>query len=220
MVRLIQFLKFVRFLDYDTEKLNNGRVLLRVYTFQIRDFLTMLDQNRNRYQLQKLSKFFRELHNSVVLESFQDTCYQWLSAVPLSQVYSPTKPGQALIAKVWVADDLFFYDFPFYLPDLFYGKLKKHQIDVRIHILRVFATPNTEKVFYIRDFCDNYPAKLSHKKIGKMKTYFIEGIQILKQVNLIENNYKIILEGRFKNIQEFTSRNISEGFVIYEKINI
>ena len=220
LVRLIQFLKFTRNLPYDTELLDDGNVVLRVFTFRIRDFLTSLNQTQNQYQVAKLYAFFEGLHKSVVIESFHDRHFRCLAAVPLSKVYSPTKPGQPLIAKVWLADDLFHYEFSFYLPDLFLGKLKKHQLNVRIHILERFSTQNIEKIFYIRKFCQNYPAQLSHQQTRKLKINFLESIAVLKQCNLIDNRYKIISDGKLQDIQELTSRNISERFVIYEKIHI
>ena len=44
--------------------------------------------------------------------------------------------------------------------------------------------------------------------------------EILKQNNLIENNYKIISNRRYYFTKEFNTHDISEGFVIYEKLSI
>jgi hypothetical protein len=45
-------------------------------------------------------------------------------------------------------------------------------------------------------------------------------IQILQEYDLIESNYKIISNGSFLDTNELNISNISEGFVIYEKISI
>ena len=53
-----------------------------------------------------------------------------------------------------------------------------------------------------------------------MKQSFIQLIKILEEYNLIDSNYKIIFNGRFHDTDQLTTKNISEGFVVYEKIYI
>ena len=53
-----------------------------------------------------------------------------------------------------------------------------------------------------------------------MKEYFIELVSVLKQYNLIESRYKIISNLFFLNKDKLTTNNISEGFVIYEKLSV
>ena len=60
---------------------------------------------------------------------------------------------------------------------------------------------NLEKVFLIRKFLDSYPAVISNQRKHNIKKYFI---QLVKE---LENN-------------KLTIQNISEGFIIYEKILI
>lgn len=45
-------------------------------------------------------------------------------------------------------------------------------------------------------------------------------IQVLEEYDLIEKNYKIISNASLYDTQELTTSNISEGFVIYEKLSI
>ena len=53
-----------------------------------------------------------------------------------------------------------------------------------------------------------------------MKTYFVELVKVLQDHNLIEDNYKIIWNGSFYDTKELNTKNISEGFIIYERISI
>jgi hypothetical protein len=39
-------------------------------------------------------------------------------------------------------------------------------------------------------------------------------------LDLIESNYKIIQNGRLYKVEQLTTRNISQGLVIYEKLSI
>lgn len=53
-----------------------------------------------------------------------------------------------------------------------------------------------------------------------MKNYFIQLIQTFEKYNLIEPNYKILVNGKYHQVDRLTSRNISEGFIIYEKLSV
>jgi len=76
------------------------------------------------------------------------------------------------------------------------------------------------KEFFIKEFLDSYPFVLTNQQRTKIKRSFIQLIKILEEYDLIENNYKIISNGSLYDTQELTTSNISEGFVVYEKISI
>jgi hypothetical protein len=61
---------------------------------------------------------------------------------------------------------------------------------------------------------------VSNQRITNIKRYFIQLVKILEEHDLIEFNYKIIFNRRFYHTEELNSYNISEGFVLYEKISI
>jgi len=52
-----------------------------------------------------------------------------------------------------------------------------------------------------------------------MKNYFIECIQQYQKHGLVNENYKIISKGKAYSIKELTSKVISEGFIVYEKLS-
>lgn len=45
-------------------------------------------------------------------------------------------------------------------------------------------------------------------------------VQLLEKNNLIESKYKIISNGSLYDTHWLTVKNISEGFIIYEKLSI
>lgn len=61
---------------------------------------------------------------------------------------------------------------------------------------------------------------MNGRQKSDIKKYFIELVQVFEKHQLIEPNYKIISNGRIYETKELNSRNISEGFIIYEKINV
>jgi hypothetical protein len=71
----------------------------------------------------------------------------------------------------------------------------------------------------IKQFFDSYGSVLSNKQKKTIKKFFIKGIEILKKLYFLEDDYQIISVGHFHNAQELIPRNISEDFVVYEKIS-
>ena len=41
----------------------------------------------------------------------------------------------------------------------------------------------------------------------------------MQDCNIIEDSYQVLSDGIIKSVSRLTTRNISEGFVIYEKIH-
>jgi len=91
---------------------------------------------------------------------------------------------------------------------------------VRVKLLKIFSSVNIEKEIFIQEFFQSYPAALNNQQKTKIKSYFIELVIYFEQHDLIEPKYKIFSNGNIYETQELTSRNISEGFLIYEKLTI
>jgi hypothetical protein len=108
----------------------------------------------------------------------------------------------------------------FSLPNFFQTKLTKDQLEVRFKFIQVFTSVNIEKVFFIQEFLSSYSSVISNQRKNNIKKYFIQLVQLFKEHDLIEDNYKIISNGHYYFTKEFNTHDISEGFVIYEKLSI
>jgi len=124
------------------------------------------------------------------------------------------------IARVWLLEELFYYEYPFSFPNIFQTKLTKDQLEVRFKFIQIFSSVNIEKVFFIQEFLSSYPSVISNQRKNNSKKYFIKLVQLFQEQDLIEDNYKIISNGHYSFTKEFNTHDISEGFVIYEKISI
>jgi hypothetical protein len=60
----------------------------------------------------------------------------------------------------------------------------------------------------------------SKQRIPKIKKLFLKFVGFLKEHDLIESNYKIISDGYYHSVQELNIHNISEGFILYQKLSI
>jgi hypothetical protein len=90
--------------------------------FRLQDFLQLQNKSNNQYQLVKVKNFFKFLQTGILLTSFSDIHFQSLVAVPLVKF---PKFQKFWVGRVWVAQELFYYKYPFHLPDFFQQKLKK-----------------------------------------------------------------------------------------------
>jgi hypothetical protein len=169
--------------------------------------------------LEKIKKFFQQLQTGVFLTSFDDNHFQSLVAIPQVKLEKSLK-HKYWIARVWLVEDLFYYNYPFYFPNIFQTKLTKDQLEVRFKFIQVFSSVNIEKVFFIQEFLSSYPSVISNQRKNNIKKYFIQLVHLFKEQDLIEDNYKIISNGHYYFTKEFNTHDISEGFVIYEKLSI
>ena len=219
-VMLLQFLTYAQHLDFEIESL--GGIPYRQVTFKVRDFLEFQNptiKSTNHYQLEKIKKFLQQLQTGVFLTSFYDTHFQSLVAIPQVKLEKSSKQ-KYWIGRVWLVDELFYYNYPFSLPNIFQTKLTKDQLEVRLKFIQVFSSVNIEKVFFIQEFLSSYPSVISNQRKNNIKKYFIQLVQLFKEHDLIEDNYKIISNGHYYFTKEFNTHDISEGFVLYEKLSI
>ena len=117
-------------------------------------------------------------------------------------------------------EEWFDYQYPFKYPDFFETentKLTKDQYLVGFEFIRVFSIKSATKYFYLRKFFQQYP--VSNKRIHDMKQIFMELIREFYQIGLINSKIKLMLHNNYLDIQNLTTFNISDGFILYEKIS-
>jgi hypothetical protein len=193
----------------------------RKVTCIVRDFIKFQNPTISRTDhriLKQTKEFFDEVQTGILQTSFTSTHFQSLVAIP--RVEYETNQQKQIIANVWVVEKLFYYDYPFYFPNFFEKNLTKHEFDVRFALFQTFCSIHIEKVVLVKQFIDSYPSALNNSQKTKIKEYFIEGVKILQENRLIEPNYKVISNGQLYEPEELTLKNISEGFVICEKLSI
>lgn len=213
---LLQFLVYVQNLDYRMDQL--GTTSFRLCVFCVQDFLTYLDPNvrpTNYYQLKKVLLFLDELQKNSIIKSFSDKEFRSLVTIPELKLFKSTR--NRWMVEVWIAEELFYYSYPFLLPDLRKRKFK-YAFEVQFQIIQTFSSIGIEKVFLVQEFFNRYPSVIPNHTITKIKREFLLWVETLEEFDLIEKKYKIIQKGQYYSVSQLTTENISEGFVLYEKI--
>lgn len=95
-------------------------------------------------------------------------------------------------------------------------KFNKDQYLVRFEFIRLFSSKNATKHFYLQNFFQYH--LVSNKRIGDIKRIFIELTQEFYQFGLINSKVRLMLHNNYIDIQDLTTFNISNGFILYEKI--
>ena len=144
----------------------------------------------NCYQIKKLKKFFNELQRNSLATSFTNNQFRSLITIPEVRVWKSKKQKNSLIARVWIAEELFYYNYPFLLPDFFRKKNTKDEFQVQFEILKVFCSVSIKKEFFVKEFLDSYSSVLSNQRRTKIKKLFIQFVGSLKDHDLIETNLK------------------------------
>ena len=139
-----------------------------------------------------------------------------LAGIHRVTIFKPPE-SKYLLARVVMMDDLFYYLYPFRLPDLFQRNLTKHERLVRVEFVKTFSSKYIEKYFCLREFFNTY--KISNQKIKEIKQIFIDVIRIFQQHQLIEQHLLLLSNPSRINISDLTTSNISDGVILYEKFN-
>lgn len=194
----------------------------RKVTFKLKDFInfqTSQTQSANAYQLKKTSIFLTALQERLVVNSFSHNSFKATMGIPQVNIFKENESNSPWMAEISLAEDVFNYTFPFMLPNLFSKKLTKDEFEVQFYVLQVFSSVELAKEFRIKEFLDNYPAKISSNRVSKIKQLFIRSVQLLAEVKLIEVDYQNLNDGQFYSIHQLESRTLGKGFIIYEKLS-
>lgn len=233
--QFIMFLKFIRF----TKKLNHEikqfeNIDYRIIIFKVKDFSKECDSlfksTDNFYKINQVKKFLQQLQQNIFVEIFNDSdSIKFLNFLDqpiveidrLAGIHRVTvfkqKKSNCLFARVVLMDDLFHYQYPFQLPNLFEKKLTKHEKMIRIEFIKTFSSKRSEKIFSISHYLKIY--KVSNQQTKNVKQIFIDMIKIFQQDQLIEDQ-ALLLNGSPINIRDLTTVNISNGVILYEKFHI
>ena len=217
-VMLLQFLTYAQQLDFKIDFL--GDTSYRTVHFRIDHFLKFQNptlKSTSYYKLKKARLFFEELQNATFLTSFSSTQFQRLVAIPKVKIIK-SKKLKCWMGNIWLVEDLFHYKYPFLFPDLFRRKISKDEFDVAFEVMKTYSSVSIQKKFFIKEFLASY--RISNQRITNMKRTFIQLVKLFEEHSLIQSNYTIISDGKVYHTDQLTSSNISEGFIVYEKLSI
>ena len=94
------------------------------------------------------------------MTSFTSTRFRSLITIP--EIILEKTKQKCWVAKIWVADELVDYSYPFILPHFFNDKLTKDEFAIRFNFLQIWCWIDIRKEFFTKEFFNSYPAVLSN----------------------------------------------------------
>jgi hypothetical protein len=218
LILFLQFLSYIGDGKFHFEREFLGSTAYRVIYFEVKDFLQYQNPSRNYHTVdfQKTRKFIYDLQSDFLLQKFSNQYFVSLVSVPKVEFHQ-SKPNKPLVAKVWIVEELFDYNYPFHFPDLLNQKFQKHEFSVLAYFIQTFSCITIEKRFDLKKFFGDY-SSLDNRDVRKVKDYFIKYIKLFHEYNLIDDKVQILSTGSISSLNQLTTSNISEGFIIYENL--
>jgi len=157
---------------------------------------------KRQYQLQKVIQFLRSLKRiQPVTENFSDLCFRTYVLFPYVEVI---KPGKSWIGQISIAEQLYNYKYPFYLPKEFLHYHDKYEMEVKLEIIQSFSVTSLEKKFTIETFLSQF--SIPNQKRAEIKESILDLFELLQTNQIIEPIFTIIpKEGSPKEVSKLIS---------------
>ena len=128
-------MSYIRQLDYSFGFIVNQKYL--ILSFKFTDFLEFIGADKNHYQVQKVEKFLRSLQIlPSMLTTISNICFQSVNIFPYIKVFKK----KSWYVQLAIAEELYFYGYPFYFPKAFLNYQNKYQFQAQLSLLtRIFS---------------------------------------------------------------------------------
>ena len=114
--RLLQFVSFSRrYSTYEKDLFSQKYYIIKFPLRDVIDFIKI--ENKNHYQLKKVINFLHNLQNNIPpVTIFSDNYFRSAASIPFVEIQ---KEHKSLVAKVLIAEQLYWYQYPFSFPSSF-----------------------------------------------------------------------------------------------------
>ncbi|MEJ2242832.1 MAG: hypothetical protein P8Y18_11950 [Candidatus Bathyarchaeota archaeon] len=180
-------MSFSRRRPYFTKDLLSQKYYL--IKFPVKEFMDFIKiKNNNHYQLTQIRNFLQDLkQNTPDITIFSDDYFRSAASIPFVEIQ---KEHKSLVAKVLIAEQLYWYQYPFSFPSSFISYQTNYELQVKLQIIQCMSTNSLEKVFHAKDFLDQF--NVSTQKQANIKKLIVESFHQLQHHNRIKNKFKLV----------------------------
>ena len=162
-----QFFKFLQFLAFSQTQVANTKTFwdqpYSIIKSKITDFMDFIKiKNKNQYQLEQLIQFFEKLQTMkpfikvITNQSFQSSV--------LFPVIKARKEFGVWIVEVDILQELYFFNYRFFLPHYFLIYQQDFELEVKLHFIQTYSSQSLTKTFYVNKILDQYKNNNNKKK--------------------------------------------------------
>lgn len=213
--RLLQLLAFLRNAKVKPKKEEFLRNQSYYYLeFTLSDYLRFINMTgiggKGQWRRQKIRDALISLQGlNPVVKYFSSYEFRTYVIFPTIEV---EKEGKFLVVKMDMAKQLFCYDYPFVLPKSFLVYRNKHELQVKLELLKSISSTSIKKEFHTEIFFNQF--SISNQKLSKIKKFFLKSFQDLEE--FLKPEFEIIQKnGSVKETNKLTLRLISQSQMIY-----
>jgi hypothetical protein len=167
-ILFLQFLAFAQSLSYCKERFGiqiSMPVTYRFYRlvgFKVPYFFLFQNPSKksiNYFQVSQLEDFLshlKEFSIESIVDSWTENEFQILTFIPMAKVSKNPRQQNCLIAEVYLAEDLFAYNYTYIFPDFFTSekRFQKDAIRVGFHFIQTISSETVQKKFLIKKFLE------------------------------------------------------------------
>ena len=227
---LLQFLSFVKSLKLNPFKDCKKYILKEQFYYELKfplsQFVKFTGMHlSNRSEREKLILYFYQLQKlDPIVKVFSDRAFRSYVCFPYVKCNNPS--GKSWVVEVLVAEELFSFPYPFQLPKSFLNSANKHDLRLKVRLMKSLAVSEREKRLDLQEFFNKVSISIPNNHLIQIKKNIIRLLNELVGNNIIQNKIEIELKsGKNKDhlIQNLTTSDITRRIKyikFHEKIKI
>ena len=201
---LLQFLSFVKSLKLNPFKdCRKYRLKEQCYyelKFSLSQFVKFTGMHlSNRSEREKLIFYFYQLQKlDPIVKVFSDMSFR--SYVCFPYVKCNNSSGKSWVVEVLVAEELFSFPYPFQLPKSFLISNHKHDLRLKVRLMKSLAVREREKRLNLEEFFN--PINVRNADLIQIKKTILQLLRELVENKIIHNQLEIVLKsGKKKEVR-------------------
>ncbi len=214
LFHLLQFLSFVKSLKLNPfnacQKHLIKKQLYYDFKFPLSQFVKFTGMRlSHQFDREKLLFYFYQLQKlGSIVKVFSNMAFRSYGCFPYVDCANPS--GKSWIIKVLVVEELLCFPYPFQLPKSFLNSANKHDLRLKVRLMKSLAVSGREKRLDLQEFFN--PINYRNTALVQIKKNIIKLFNELVENEIIQNEVGIILKsGKNKDhlIQNLTTSDIT-----------
>ena len=194
LFHLLQFLSFIKSLELnlikDCKKLRVKNQNYYRLKFPLSKFVKYTGiKISNQSDRKKLIGYFKQLHKlDPIVKEFSDGGFRSYVCFLYAECTNPST--KAWVVEVFVAEELFWFSYPFQLPKSFLISGQKNDLRLKVRLVKALAVNEKKKILDIQEFFNTI--HVSNKRLIEIKESIIRLLKELVKDKIIHNRLEII----------------------------
>ena len=196
LLHLLQFLSFIRSLGLnpfkDCERHRMKKQYYYSLKFPLSKFLNFTGITvSHSSEREKIIDYFKQLLKlDPIVKEFSSGAFR--ACVSFMYVACDNPSGKSWVIEVYAAEELFWFQYPFELPNAFLIAKQKNDLRLKVRLLRALAVENQEKILDLEEFFNT--VSVPNKRLTQLKLDLIQLLVELVKSNIIRNEIEIVLK--------------------------